>query len=181
MDVYKTITDEKLIETICLKDKELYKYIIDRYQDKLMRYVTYLIYDENKAADTVQDTFIKAFINLKSFNTKKKFSSWIYRIAHNEAVNKIKKNYKEVQLNEKLNIFSSYKIEDEIDKKEMIKNIHRCLNQMSIKYSEPLSLFYLEDKSYDEISDILKVTIGTIGTRINRAKILMKKICQKNK
>ncbi|MDD5681358.1 MAG: sigma factor-like helix-turn-helix DNA-binding protein, partial [Candidatus Omnitrophica bacterium] len=57
---------------------------------------------------------------------------------------------------------------------------HKCLNKMSIIYKEPLSLYYLEEKSYEEISDILRIPIGTVGTRINRAKGLMKKICQKH-
>ena len=181
MDVYKTIEDEKLVKEIRSKDKELFRYIIDRYQNKLIRYVTYLVRDKNKAAEIVQETFIKAFINLNGFNINKKFSSWIYRIAHNQSINIIKKHYKEVQLNEKLNIFHSQDIEEEVNKKEMIKKIHKCINQISIRYSEPLSLHFLEDKSYDEISDILQIPIGTVGTRINRAKSLMKKICQNNK
>jgi len=51
---------------------------------------------------------------------------------------------------------------------------------MPIIYKEPLSLFYLEEKSYEEISDILRIPIGTVGTRVNRAKVIMKKLCQKH-
>ena len=50
---------------------------------------------------------------------------------------------------------------------------------MPVIYKEPLSLFYLEEKSYEEISDILRIPMGTVGTRVNRGKILMKKLCQK--
>ena len=52
---------------------------------------------------------------------------------------------------------------------------------MPVIYREPLSLYFLEEKPYEEISDILRIPVGTVGTRINRAKVLMKKICQKTK
>jgi len=178
---FTKITDEELVAAIRSKDKELYVHIVERYQDKLMRYVRYLINDEDKAADVVQETFIKAFINLNGFDTKKKFSSWLYRIAHNEAMNTVKKYHKEVPIDPDFDAPATDDIEGEFDKKEIVQKAHNCLNQMPIMYSEPLALYYLDEKSYEEISDILRIPIGTVGTRINRAKIIMKKICQKTK
>jgi RNA polymerase sigma-70 factor, ECF subfamily len=95
MQNFKDFSDEQLVEEVRSKDQELYSHIVDRYQAKLMRYIKYLIFDEYKAADVVQETFIKAFINLNGFDTRKKFSSWIYRIAHNEAMNSVKKYHRE--------------------------------------------------------------------------------------
>jgi RNA polymerase sigma-70 factor (ECF subfamily) len=173
------LSDEKLVEMVCKKDKELYATIIKRYQDKLMRYANYLTGDENNAADIVQDSFIKAYTNLKGFDTKKKFSSWIYRIVHNEAMNLIGKQKKQISLYEEKDFDSGIDIEDNFIKNELKNHTHNCLNQMPLIYKEPLSLYFLEDKSYDEISDILRIPMGTVGTRVNRAKIIMKKICQK--
>ena len=181
MENYKTLSDEQLVEEVRSKDQELYTHIVDRYQIKIMRYAKYLIYDEHKAADVVQETFIKAFINLNGFDTRKKFSSWIYRIAHNEAMNSVKKYHRESPLSPDFDLPSSEDIEEEFTKKEIIDKTRDCLTQMPVLYSEPLALYYLEDKPYDEISDILRLPIGTVGTRINRAKILMKTICQKHK
>jgi RNA polymerase sigma-70 factor, ECF subfamily len=178
---YSAFTDEQLVEKVRSKDQELYSHIVDRYQAKLMRYANYLVFDEHKATDVVQETFLKAFINLKGFNTRKKFSSWIYRIAHNEAMNSVKKYHRESPLNPDFDLPSSEDIEEEFTKKEIINKTRDCLTQMPIMYSEPLALYYLEDKTYDEISDILRLPIGTVGTRINRAKGLMKIICQKQK
>lgn len=181
MGSYNAFTDEQLVEEVRSKDQELYTYIVDRYQIKIMRYVNYLIHDEHKAADIVQETFIKAFINLNGFDTRKKFSSWIYRIAHNEAMNSVKKYHRETPLNPDFDLPSSEDIEDEFTKKEIINKTQNCLTKMPIIYSEPLALYYLEDKSYDEISDILRLPIGTIGTRISRAKGLMKLLCKNQK
>jgi RNA polymerase sigma-70 factor (ECF subfamily) len=175
------LSDEKIVELVRKKDKELYVYIIKRYEDKLMRYSNYLIGDEHNAADIVQESFIKAYTNLNSFDTKKKFSSWIYRIVHNEAMNLINKQKKRISLDESHDLDSGVDIEDDLIKKELKNHTRNCLSQMPIIYNEPLSLYYLEEKSYEEISDILRIPIGTVGTRVNRAKILMKKICQKIK
>jgi RNA polymerase sigma-70 factor (ECF subfamily) len=174
----KTMTDEQVAEYVRNKDQEAYLEIVLRYQDKLLRYANYLARDEMKAADIVQDSFIKAFINLNGFNTKMKFSSWIYRIVHNEAVNHLTKHKKEFPIMEEVDFASAENLEANIITKEIQENVKKCLDQLPILYSEPLSLFFLEEKSYEEISDILRLPIGTVGTRINRAKILMKKICQ---
>ena len=67
------MTDEELIEVIRSSDKERYAEIVSRYQGRLFRYAVYLVRDDDKAADVVQSAFIKAFVNLNGFNTKKKF------------------------------------------------------------------------------------------------------------
>ncbi|MCK9597324.1 RNA polymerase sigma factor [Candidatus Pacearchaeota archaeon] len=181
MNDISKLSDEKIVELVRKKDKELYVQIIKRYQYKLMRYANYLTDDENIAADIVQESFIKAYMNLNGFNTKKKFSSWIYRIVHNEAMNFFNKQKKHILISENIDSDSGIDIEDDFLRKELASHAHYCLEQMSIIYKEPLSLYYLEEKSYEEISDILRIPIGTVGTRINRAKVIMKRICQKIK
>lgn len=138
------------------------------------------MFDEHLGADVVQESFIKAYINLNGFNTKKKFSSWIYRIVHNEALNAFGKSKKQQPIENDAGFNSKTNLEDEFIKNELIKHTHNCLKQMPIIYKEPLSLFFLEEKSYEEISDILKIPIGTVGTRVSRAKGIMKNICQQN-
>jgi len=176
----KKLTDEDLIEEVRLNDKEVFAIVIERYEDKLLRYAKHLVTDEHKAVDIVQESFIKAYINLNSFSTTKKFSSWIYRIVHNQAMNVVKKYNKETPLLDNIDYKSDENIEKEFEQKETIDKVRSCLNQIPIIYSEPLNLFYVEEKSYEEISDILQIPIGTVATRISRAKIIMKKICLTN-
>lgn len=174
------LSDKEIIEKIRTSDKELYAVIIDRYQKKLIRYAYNLIKKEDRAIDIVQESFIKAFINLNNFNTEKSFSSWIYRIVHNQAINIAKKYQKETPLLENWDFKSDDNIEDDFQEKEIKENVEGCLKEISLLYSEPLSLYYIDEKSYEEISDILRIPMGTVAIRINRAKKLMKKICQKN-
>ena len=80
------LSDEEIVELVRRKNKNFYAQLISRYQKKLLRYANYLIADEDLAADAVQEAFIKAYINLHAFNLKLKFSSWLYRITHNQAI-----------------------------------------------------------------------------------------------
>ncbi len=181
MEDLKTFTDEQIVEYVRSKDKESYVLIVLRYQNKLMRYSNSLIHDDHKSADIVQNAFIKAFINLNNFNTKMKFSTWIYRIVHNEAINKIIKHRREIPLPIDMDIASDEDIELNFNKEEIKTKVNNCISEIPLIYAEPLTLFFLEEKSYEEISDILRLPIGTVGTRINRAKNLLKNICQTKK
>ena len=176
----KELSDKEIIEKIRTSDQELYAVIIDRYQKKLIRYAYNLIKNKDKAIDIVQESFVKAFINLNDFNIEKKFSSWIYRIVHNQAINLAKKYQKETPLLENWDFESNDDVENDFEQKETKENVEKCLKEIPLLYSEPLSLYYLDEKSYEEISDILRIPMGTVATRINRAKKLMRNICQKN-
>lgn len=91
------LTDEEIVEKVRSNDRDLYAVIIDRYKNNLLRYAENLVHDKDKSSHIVQDSLVKAYINLNGFNVKKKFSSWIYRIVHNEAMNilkNIKKKYR---------------------------------------------------------------------------------------
>ncbi|MFC1626704.1 RNA polymerase sigma factor [Patescibacteria group bacterium] len=176
------LSDEELVELVRSKDQELYREIVLRYQDKLLRYATYLLHDEQRAADAVQQSLIKAYINLNGFDKKKKFSSWIYRIVHNESINCIKKKKREISLDAnswvKETIQSNEDIMTDLSVKDGQIALQKCIDTLPIRYKGPLSLYFFEEKSYEEISDILKIPIGTVGTRINRGKKILKQIIQ---
>lgn len=177
----KEISDEELVVKIRTNDKQLFREIVERYEKSLMRYALFLVKNRDKAEDIVQQSFIKAYINLNGFNTGKKFSSWIYRIVHNEAMNMLKKYKKETPIIEGLDFAASGDIEEDFLKRELAGKAHSCLRELPIIYSEPLALQYLEEKSYAEISDILHLPIGTVAVRIKRAKVVMKKLCKELK
>lgn len=174
------LTDEEIVEKVRSNDRDLYAVIIERYKGKLLRYATNLIHDDDRASHIVQDSLVKAYINLNGFNTKKKFSSWIYRIVHNETMNVIKKYQKEVPILDDFDFESDEDITKDFEQKETAIYVEKCLNSMPLIYSEPLTLYYLDEKSYEEISDILRIPMGTVAIRMSRAKKLMKHICQKN-
>ncbi len=174
--VLTNLTDEELIVVIREKDKEKYGEIIRRYQVKLSHYLRKFIKDHDELEDVLQEVFIKTYKNLFAFDAEKKFSSWIYRIAHNEALNHIKKNRGTVSLDEhEMDI-----IDEKIDIKGKIDlgiakiKIEEALSKMKEKYREPLILYFFEQKSYEEISDIMHLPRSTVGVLIMRAKDILK-------
>jgi len=183
MKKVKNLSDEALVELVREENQEWYREVVKRYQTKLMRYATGLIGDEDKAADVVQEAFLKAFVNLQGFNLKKKFSSWLYRIVHNEAINFLKKHQKEISLEKnqwiEQTLKSDQEVEKEFSRRETKFILHQSLKELPLKYRSPLILFYFEEKTYEEISDVLRIPLGTVGTQINRGKKMLKIIYQK--
>ncbi len=172
--------DEALVE-LTFKDPEIFGELIKRYSSKIYYYIYRLLNKHSlDAEDLTQDTFIKAYQNLASFNTKLKFSSWIYRIAHNEAVNYIKKNYRypihSIEQNEYLKntLESDENILERIIKHEDDSLVLDVLARLSVKYRAPIELYYFENKSYLEIADILHISINSVGPTIRRAKKKLK-------
>jgi len=180
---YQDKTDEELV-ILALENQGNFLYLIKRYENKLMRYIIRISsFDEEKTRDVLQDIFIKVYQNLNNFDLDLKFSSWIYRIAHNQVISEYRKDlarpeYTPGEENEEmlLNIKSNLDIENDIDLDILRKNIFQVLSKLDLKYREVLILKFLEEKDYKEISDILKKPMGTVGTLINRAKIQFKKI-----
>ena len=117
------LSDEQLVGYIREKDKEAYVEIINRYKDRLMRYAAYLTGDNDNASDAVQEAFIKAYINLNGFNTKKKFSSWIYRIVHNEAMNLLRKDNKELPMFKDVDFESGVNLEEELTSLKLLNSV----------------------------------------------------------
>jgi RNA polymerase sigma-70 factor (ECF subfamily) len=95
-------------------------------------------------------------------------------------MNALKKYKSEVPMLEDFDFESEQDITKEFEQKETTAHVEKCLKSIPLMYSEPLSLYYLDEKSYEEISDILRIPMGTVAIRMSRAKKLMKHICQKN-
>jgi len=175
----KVISDSELVKIVRESDQERYAEIIERYQGKLFAYIYRLVGSREETEDLLQEVFIKAFRNLNSFDVEKKFSSWIYRIAHNESVNHLKRKSLKRFISWEDVVSTKDKMEtrdfdDDAHKswvrKEKNQEVEQALNRLPIKYKQVLVLKYYDDKSYEEISEILDKPINTVGTLINRAK-----------
>lgn len=185
MDINNNTTDEEIVELTRKNDKELFAHLIDRYEAKLAAYIKRLVANSPEAEDLVQQAFINAFVNLNNFDTDQKFSSWIYRIAHNLAVNWLKKKKANISLDDddeamRLRLKDKVDLEDDLMAKEAGTLLIDAINRLPEKFKEPFMLKYLEDKSYEEISFILRLPKNTVGTFIGRAKKLLKADLEKN-
>lgn len=177
------MTDEQLVQDILAGKREMYYDLVKRYEQKLKRYVGRLINRPHEVDDIVQNVFIKAYKNLPTFQTTLSFSSWIYRIAHNETVNVMSSGFiqKIVSLELIFGIGTTDTTEERMIDDEMKQELKSCVNALDIKYREPIVLFYYEEKTYEEISDILRIPVRAVGVLIHRGKLLIKKICHEKK
>ncbi|MCK9344896.1 MAG: RNA polymerase sigma factor [Candidatus Pacebacteria bacterium] len=174
-------TDEEIVLLVQRGDTEQFGELVERYEEKLLRYGRKFLSRREDIQDIVQDIFISTYQNIQNFDTLQRFSPWIYRIAHNAFVNRLKKNsYNPLILVDFDTLVSHPVYEDpaplEREQKEMRVMIDRGLEELAPKYREILILHYLEDMSYKEISDILQIPGGTVGIRLKRAKEALKKV-----
>ncbi len=177
--------DQELAVLVQSGEVDFFDILFNRYEAKIRRYARKFIYDQEEINDAVLQIFTKAFVNIKSFDSKRKFSSWLYRIAHNELVNLLKKKQHKFLPLFDLDVFlprsfTDNKIEDSIDKKNIQKQVEQTLDKIEEKYREPLYLYYIEELDYKDISDIMKIPVSTVGVRISRAKKIMKDLINSN-
>jgi len=181
----KQANDSSLIKLI-RKNPLAYGELIRRYERKLFSYLYRLVRNKEEVEDLLQNVFVKVYNNIEKFDTKRKFSSWIYRIAHNEAVNFLKKKGKRRLVSWEDVTSSKDKLETKSEERspfdewilnERRKEVQSALKLIPEKYQEVLALRYFYGKSYAEIGKALKKPVNTVGTLINRAKKkLMKKV-----
>lgn len=175
-------SDERLVD-LTLKDEDYFLCLMKKYEEKLKRYIHRLTnVSREEAEDLLQEIFIKAYQNLNDFDKNLKFSSWMYRIAHNQIIShwrKIKRRPQKAEFNVNNgfldNLASDLNMEKEINNRFLRKEIEQTLDKLNIKYREVLILRFFEEKSYEEISDIVKKPKGTVATLLNRAKKELKK------
>lgn len=183
--------DAELV-ALSLKDPEAFYYIMERYETKLLRYIQrFSNISRESAEDILQEAFIKMYRHLHNYDPTLSFSTWAYRIVHNETIDYLRKKARsntlsldhnesgEMDTTPLLNILKSETdIVKEVSRKEQTKKVHQILQKLPLKYREVLILHYLEDKDYQDISAILKKPIGTVGTLLRRGKEQFKHYAQ---
>ncbi|KKQ46448.1 MAG: RNA polymerase sigma-70 factor, ECF subfamily [Candidatus Moranbacteria bacterium GW2011_GWC2_37_8] len=181
------MTDEQLVQRT-LDNPDAYVFIVERYEEKLLRYIMRISAGSREdAEDTLQDVFLSAYKNLNDFDQNLKFSSWIYRIAHNKVISHFRKVTARPKTmtyegdSQLLNILASEEdIARNLEKKYTAEQVRQTISQLDSRYREVLVLKFLEEKDYKEISDILQKPMGTVATLINRAKKQFKENSLKN-
>jgi RNA polymerase sigma-70 factor, ECF subfamily len=184
----KEKTDNELIIILNSgQNPEVYQEIVYRYQRKLFTYLYRLVGNREESEDLLQNVFVKVYKNSRQFDVERKFSSWIYRIAHNEGVNFLKRRDKKRFISWDDIVTSKDKLETQSDEvsplgawidKEIQEEVQCALNKLPDKYKQVLTLRYFSDKSYDEISRILDKPVNTVGTLLNRAKKKLEKVME---
>lgn len=176
------LSDEELV-SLALDSQDFFAFIINRYKLKLFNYIRRLTnISPEDTEDLLQEIFLKTYMNLNGFDTSLKFSSWIYSIARHQVISNFRKMQVRAEghaiaIDDRLaqTIASEFNTEKEVDIQYLKENIFKILSVLDVKYREVLVLKFLEEKNYQEISDIIRRPIGTVGSLINSAKKEFKK------
>lgn len=176
------LTDEKLIIE-CKKDQQHFAVLIERYIPKLTHYIRRRsLATSDDIEDLLQNIFIKVYRNINEYDTSLLFSSWIYRIAHNEMIDWYRREKRRTTLSlddEAQDIVSKLFTEEDhfarFSHAEQKQLVIDAVNTLDEKYKDILLLRFFEEKSYEEVADILQIPAGTVAVRINRAKKQLEK------
>lgn len=179
-------TDIELISRALEGDQQAYKEILMRYRNPLYNLLYRMVHNKMETEDLVQEAFIKAFSSLASFNDEYAFSTWLYKIAINNCIDHFrKKKLKTFSLDKPISSKdgeirrefpdASYRPDKTLLSKEKDKLIEDAIQNLPEKYRISIVLRHSEDKSYEEISQILNIPLGTVKARIFRAREMLKR------
>jgi len=175
------LLEDKDIVVLVPKQKEVFAILITRYEKVLLRYIQRLgAYSYDDRIDILQNVFIKAYRNIQSYDSHFAFSTWLYRIAHNETISffRAKKIRPEGNLIDDSEEVLA-RIRDDGDGSDTAELANQALNASELnkallklddKYRDVLILRFFEERDYGEISDILQIPSGSVATLIHRAK-----------
>lgn len=171
-------SDEALIGAVLSGDKEQFRPLVTRYKDMVFSMIMRQVGDPALAEEIAQETFLKAYLSLRSFRFEARFSTWLVRIALNQTSSYFaSRRFKEKQRTETFDPLlhdsacSAPGAENEEEK--LISRLQTALKGLKRKFREVLVLCALEGKSYEEAAQILKVPVGTVRSRLNKARLLL--------
>jgi RNA polymerase sigma factor (sigma-70 family) len=185
MQFFPDYTDEHIAELARQRNPEYFGDLVVRYQDRLFRFVRSIVSDPEAARDITQEAFERAFVALNAFDIRKSFKTWIFTIAKNQAFSYLRwhRNRKTVPLEiETSQGESTSEIEipdmlptanEQLIRRQDQEHVRMALQKIKPAYRAALTLFYLEEMSYQEISKLLGIGINTVRTNIRRAKIAL--------
>lgn len=179
-------TDKELIDEALAGDQSAYRDLMERHKSTIFHIIMKIIRDNDIAADLVQETFMKAFTSLKTYRSEYRFSTWLYRIGANCAIDFLRKQrIKTLSLNTPIETRDgqaefdvpddSFNPERDLIEQQRKLSINEAIDGLPDKYQKVIIYRHKDNKSYEEIADALNIPIGTVKARIFRARELLKK------
>ncbi|MCC5914481.1 MAG: sigma-70 family RNA polymerase sigma factor [Balneolaceae bacterium] len=181
-----SLEDDRLVSQAMDGDQAAFRQLMEKYQKPLYFHVIKMVKDKEQIEDLIQESFVKAFDNLSSYNTNYAFSTWLYRITTNHTIDYLrKKKLETMSISDPVKTRDgdmSIQLEDEqaetdrrIIRKQRSKIIHQAIEDLPDKYRVVIKMRHLEELSYDEIATELDLPLGTVKAHIFRAREMLYK------
>ena len=171
-----------IIERFKSGDQSAFTDLVQMYQDRIYNLCLYMLKDSGNARDAAQDAFVKAYKNLGNFMPKAAFYTWLYRIAVNTCLDYCKRSYpKPLEWESNLEEIPSAAAspEEVYEGKEVALALQSALARIPEKYRAAIVLKEIEGLSYEEIAETLHVAIGTVKSRISRARDELRRLMKR--
>jgi len=169
---------EQLLLLRCqMGDKNAFAELIRRYERPLRYFINRLLDNSELTEDIFQDTWLTVISRIHGLRETDAFPAWLYRIARNKVYKQLRRKNAEAKREE--NIPAENHAEDEDFSVEDAAKVHRGLKELPLEYREVLMLRFLEQMSYEQISQVLNCKLGTVRSRLHYAKIALKKELEK--
>jgi RNA polymerase sigma-70 factor (ECF subfamily) len=173
------------IKSSKIKKQSLFFLLVEKYQERLFRLATLIIGNSIDAEDALQNAFISAFQSIDNFQERSSFYTWIYRIVINKSKDMksgLKKNKEKFIEGSELEINDQrLNIQGDVERQEQSEFLFKKISLLKNIYREILILRYFEELSYQDIAEILGINIGTVKSRIHKAKASLKRLILKDK
>lgn len=173
------LSDNEIIASIRKGDHRLYGRLVDRYKDRAMTLALRILRDRRDAEEAAQDSFVRAYKALDSFQGTAKFGTWLYRIVYNVCMTKVARNRRDSEFlaldEDQLEVESDIPLAQEIEMKETARIMKDTVEQLPEKYALMLSLFYFQELSHEEICEVTQLPLGTVKIHLFRARNLLRK------
>jgi RNA polymerase sigma-70 factor (ECF subfamily) len=167
--------DETLVRRCLDGDTEAFGELVSRYERPLFNVALRMLRDREEARDATQNAFVKAWQHLDQFDRSRRFFSWLYRIAVNEALNRATRRKPAEPIDERL-VDRGTSPDESVERGERAILIERAVNRLSDAYREVIVLRHWLDLSYDEIAEALHVPAKTVKSRLFSARVRLGEI-----
>lgn len=166
-------SDDELVEQCKQGQKEAFSGIYYRYRTRIFSFCLTLLRNPSDAEDALQDVFRYIFSKLRYYESKGRFKSFIFKIAHSTSIDILRRRSKQANMPEEFEIPVE---ETERPRAEQIEQLRICIAKLPPMYREIMALRVLDDLAYEEISDVLDLPLGTVKSRIHHAVSLVRKM-----
>jgi RNA polymerase sigma-70 factor (ECF subfamily) len=185
LEQVRSLTDGELIISAVAGRADGFEELVRRYQRPITSYVFRMLGDYESSLDVTQEVFIKVYNSLSKYSPEYKFSTWLYRIAHNAAIDHMRRNSVTPQSLEAENADGTYQIqiessgpspEQDRERAEWRTEIESVVRCLSPAYRDLILLRHARDLSYDEIAEVTGLPLGTVKNRLFRAREMMRQM-----
>ena len=175
-----------VIKRILRGDTEAFSELIGRYEKSIVNYIYRYVMDYEESLDISQEVFVKAYYALDKYDQKFRFSTWLYRIARNAAIDNLRKKQLNMRSIDEPHMLNDDQVrfqipspeitpEDRLSNSEFVRNFNEAVQSLPLEYREVITLRHINHCSYQDIAAVCDIPIGTVKNRIFRGRELLRK------